>query len=61
MGLNGTDGTCSVVNDDNPTTLRLIKNVTNNNGGTAINSTWTLNATGLNNNTDDYSQPGHAP
>jgi len=38
--------TCTVTNDDRPPSLRLVKSVTNNNGGTATSSAWQLTATG---------------
>ena len=37
---------CSIANDDIPPTLKLVKNVTNDNGGDALSSDWTLTATG---------------
>ena len=38
--------TCTVTNDDQPATLTLVKNVTNDDGGTAVPSDWTLSAAG---------------
>jgi len=38
--------TCTINNNDNPPALHLRKTVTNNNGGTAANTDWTLTATG---------------
>lgn len=38
--------TCTITNDDNAPALTLVKAVTNNNGGTAQPSAWTLTATG---------------
>jgi hypothetical protein len=37
--------TCTVTNNDVPPTLKLVKNVTNNDGGTAVPNNWTLSAT----------------
>jgi uncharacterized repeat protein (TIGR01451 family) len=45
LGLNQ-NVTCSITNNDNPPSLTLIKQVTNDNGGTALPSAWTLTATG---------------
>lgn len=42
----GDDVTCTITNDDNAPTLKLVKEVTNDNGGTAVASDWTLTATG---------------
>jgi hypothetical protein len=42
---NGGALTCTITNNDVPPQLTLTKNVTNNNGGTALNTAWTLNAT----------------
>ena len=41
-----TTTTCTFVNDDQPATLTLVKTVTNDNGGTALPTAWTLAATG---------------
>jgi hypothetical protein len=38
--------TCTITNDDLPSSLSLVKNVTNDNGGDASASDWTLSATG---------------
>ena len=38
--------TCTITNDDQPATLTLVKTVTNDNGGTAVPTDWTLTATG---------------
>ena len=38
--------TCTFTNNDNPSTLTLVKTVTNDNGGTAAPTAWTLNAAG---------------
>ncbi|WP_370618096.1 hypothetical protein [Mumia sp. Pv 4-285] len=43
---NGADVTCTVVNDDDPGTLTLVKEVVNDNGGTAEATEWTLSADG---------------
>ena len=45
LGL-GEDVTCTFVNDDNAPSLTLIKQVTNDNGGTAQPGDWTLTAAG---------------
>ena len=42
----GESAVCTIVNDDEPATLELVKTVTNNNGGTAVATDWTLNAAG---------------
>ncbi len=42
----GASATCSITNDDNAPSLTLKKIVTNNNGGSALASAWTLTATG---------------
>jgi uncharacterized repeat protein (TIGR01451 family) len=42
----GQSATCTIVNNDIPATLTLIKQVVNNNGGTAVATQWTLHATG---------------
>ena len=42
----GVDATCTIVNDDIPATLTLVKTVTNDNGGTAVETDWTLSADG---------------
>jgi hypothetical protein len=44
----GDDVTCTFVNDDDAPNLTLVKQVTNDNGGTAVASDWTLTATGYN-------------
>ncbi|WP_433676300.1 hypothetical protein [Microbacterium gorillae] len=38
--------TCTIVNDDQPATLTLVKEVINDNGGTAVATDWTLTANG---------------
>ncbi len=45
LGL-GENVTCTFVNDDQAPRLTLVKEVRNNNGGTAVASDWTLTATG---------------
>lgn len=42
----GGDVTCTINNDDDPATLTLVKTVTNQNGGTAVPTDWTLSADG---------------
>lgn len=42
----GQNVTCTVTNNDNPATLTLVKNITNDNGGNAAATDWTLTATG---------------
>ena len=42
----GQIATCFVVNDDQPAQLTLVKTVTNDNGGTAVPTAWTLAAAG---------------
>jgi hypothetical protein len=44
----GVDKVCTITNDDNAPSLTLVKQVINNNGGTAVASDWTLTATGYN-------------
>ncbi len=44
VGL-GDDVTCTINNDDNAPALHLRKTVTNDNGGAALVTDWTLNAT----------------
>ncbi|MGV1027457.1 MAG: VWA domain-containing protein, partial [Dermatophilaceae bacterium] len=43
---NGAAVTCTIVNDDQPAHLTLVKNVINDNGGTATPGQWTLSANG---------------
>jgi uncharacterized repeat protein (TIGR01451 family) len=43
---NGASTTCTINNDDQAATLTLAKTVTNDNGGTAAATAWTLTATG---------------
>jgi uncharacterized repeat protein (TIGR01451 family) len=42
----GETRTCTIVNNDRPTTLQLTASVLNGNGGTALPSAWTLTANG---------------
>ncbi|MEI2429554.1 hypothetical protein RDV84_21280 [Lysobacter yananisis] len=42
----GADATCTITNDDTPASLTLRKAVVNDNGGTAAQTAWTLNAAG---------------
>jgi len=42
----GESVTCTITNDDNAPGLHLRKVITNDNGGTALATAWTLNATG---------------
>jgi hypothetical protein len=42
----GDSATCEITNDDNAPSLKLVKEVRNNNGGTAVANDWTLSATG---------------
>ena len=41
-----TSATCTINNNDQPATLTLVKTVTNDNGGTALPTDWTLAAAG---------------
>jgi len=43
---NGDVKTCTITNDDTPPLLTLIKTITNDNGGSALPTAWTLNAVG---------------
>ena len=42
----GEAATCTIINDDIPATLTLVKEVVNDDGGTAVPTDWTLTATG---------------
>lgn len=42
----GESATCTIINNDNAPSLTLIKEVINDNGGTATEAQWTLTATG---------------
>ena len=42
----GVSATCTINNNDQPATLTLVKTVTNDNGGTAVPTAWTLAAAG---------------
>jgi hypothetical protein len=44
VGPNG--GSCTITNDDDAPSLTLVKEVTNDNGGTAVPGDWTLTASG---------------
>ena len=37
---------CTIINDDNAASLALVKSVNNDNGGTAVDTDWTLSAAG---------------
>ncbi|MBW9208018.1 hypothetical protein KV097_18925, partial [Mumia sp. zg.B17] len=43
---NGGDVTCTITNDDQPATLTLVKEVVNDDGGSAVATEWTLSADG---------------
>jgi uncharacterized repeat protein (TIGR01451 family) len=45
LGL-GESAVCTIINDDDAPSLTLVKNVINDNGGTAVASDWTLTAAG---------------
>ena len=42
----GESATCTIINDDIPAQLTLVKEVVNDHGGTAVPDDWTLTATG---------------
>ena len=42
----GESATCTITNDDIPAKLTLVKQVVNDDGGTAAATAWTLTATG---------------
>ena len=42
----GESATCTITNDDIPAQLTLVKEVVNDDGGTAAATDWTLTATG---------------
>jgi len=48
----GQDITCTITNDDIAPTLKLVKNVTNDNGGTNVAHDWSLGAAGTGGFTD---------
>ena len=48
LGL-GQSATCTIINNDNGPALHLRKTVTNDNGGTALATAWTLTANGTGN------------
>jgi len=52
----GQSATCTINNDDKTAHLKLVKTVTNNNGGTALPTAWTLTADGT--GTNDISGAG---
>jgi hypothetical protein len=52
--IGATGGSCTIINDDNAPSLTLVKEVTNDNGGTAVPGDWTLTAAGY-----DAASPGH--
>ena len=54
----GDDKTCTITNNDIAPSLTLVKVVTNNNGGTAVTTDWTLTADGA--LTNDVSGAGRA-
>jgi hypothetical protein len=43
---NGDSATCTINNDDQAASLTLVKTVTNDNGGTGLDTAWTLTAAG---------------
>ncbi|NUO78410.1 MAG: DUF11 domain-containing protein, partial [Lysobacter sp.] len=43
---NGDTASCTITNDDQTASLTLLKTVVNDNGGTALDTAWTLTATG---------------
>ena len=55
---NGDTGICTITNTRKPT-LKLVKNVTNDNGGTAVAGNWNLSASAVNpNNGRNFSNAG---
>ena len=42
----GESATCTIINDDVPATLTLVKQVVNDDGGTALATDWTLTRDG---------------
>jgi hypothetical protein len=52
----GESSTCTINNNDNTAHLKLVKTVTNDNGGTAVATDWTLTANGT--GTNDISGAG---
>jgi len=53
----GEDITCTIINDDIAPTLRLVKNVENDNGGDAVSADWTMTAGG---GEDGFSDGGNS-
>src|SRR5439155_1522576 len=53
----GQTATCTIVNNDNAPALHLIKTVTNDNGGTALATAWTLHADGAGNAPSNLAGP----
>ena len=51
---NGESATCEITNDDQPAKLKVIKHVTNDNGGTATAGDFTLDSGGANDSPDDF-------
>ena len=56
--LPGQSKTCEITNDDIAPTLKLVKSVTNNNGGTKVANDWTLYAAALDPNDRNFSNLG---
>jgi hypothetical protein len=52
----GVDKTCTITNTYVPPTLKLVKAVTNDNGGIELNTAWTLTATGAGGFSDNGGQ-----
>ncbi len=57
VGIGGS-ATCTITNNDNAPSLTLDKVVINDNGGTALESAWTLTATGTGGSPTNLSGPG---
>src|SRR5206468_11999331 len=45
---------CTITNNDNSPNLTLVKNVTNDNGGTALANAWTLTAAGSGGRSEEH-------
>ena len=56
--LSGQSATCTINNNDNAPKLRLVKSVTNDNGGTSVATNWTLTATGTGQSPSNLSGQG---
>ena len=56
----GESSVCTVINNDIPPFLKLVKTVTNNNGGSAVPNDWNLTATADNNHRDAADPAAHA-